>query len=340
MFDAPKRLNRARLFPRQIISLRMDVVNMSQLSTLSFSDAVRSFLQDCKLRNLTVNTYDYYKFGLRILEQFMEAKNIEFVNLTPFDLSNRFMNYMIDQELSSSTIRGRICACQVFFKYLYQEGILQTNIAADLKLIKANNQAIFTFSEEQIIAVLKQPDTTSYTGLRDYIMMLLLLETGMRVMELSNMNVSDIDFENGTIRILSGKGRKPRIVPIQKTCLYELDRYIRDRGYQAFDNLWVTIHNTPFQLSTIKLTIINHCKAAHIQGTRGSAHTFRHTMAKCYLLNGGDVFSLMYILGHTNIEMTKKYVDLFNRDLHIQHQKASPIEMLSFPQNEKHGVET
>jgi integrase/recombinase XerD len=311
-----------------------------KIPTVPFSDAVRSFLQDCKLRNLTVTTYKFYKFGLRSLEQFMEESKLDFANLTPFDLSNRYMNYMLDRKLASATIRGRICTCQVFFKYLWQEGFFQTNIAAEFKLIKATNQAIFTFSEEQVHAILQQPDPNTFTGIRDHAMMLLLLETGMRVMELTNMKVSDIDYNSKTIRIPSGKGRKPRIVPIQRTCLYELDRYSRERGDQAFDDLWITLHNSPLRLEAIKRTIINHCKTAHVQGTRGSAHTFRHTMAKWYLLNGGDAFSLMYILGHTNIEMTKRYVDLFSRDLHVQHQKASPLEAIMSSDAEESGVES
>lgn len=312
---------------------------MSNSPAVSFSEAVRLFLQDCKMRNLTETTYEFYKFGLRTLEQFMDENNLEFARLTPFDLSNRYMNYLLDRKLASATIRGRISTCQVFFKYLWQEGYLETNVAADLKLIKAANRAIFTFSQEQIAAILQQPDTTTFTGLRDLTMMLVLLETGMRVMELTNIKVEDIDFQSGTIRIPSGKGRKPRVVPIQRTCLNQLDRYLRERGEQPFNDCWITLNNTPLRLAAVKRIMIEHCKAAHIEGTRGSAHTFRHTMAKTYLLNGGDAFSLMHILGHTNIEMTQRYVDLFSQDLHDQHQKASPIEAILSAKSDDSEVE-
>ncbi|MDT3425883.1 site-specific recombinase XerD [Paenibacillus forsythiae] len=126
---------------------------MSDFPQISFPEAVRAFLQDCRLRNLTPTTYEFYKYGLVTLEQFMKAHHLEFAQLTPFDLSNRYMNYMIDRQFASHTIRGRISTCQQFFKYLWQEGFLETNLAADFQLIRAEPKAIFTFSKEQVAAI-------------------------------------------------------------------------------------------------------------------------------------------------------------------------------------------
>lgn len=303
-------------------------MSMSSQPVLAFAEAVRLFLQDCKLRNLTHTAYASHKYGLRTFEKYLDEVELNFSELTPADLSIRYMNYMLDQQLASATIRGRISTCKVFYKFLFQEGYLPSNLAEDFKLIKATNRAIFTFSAEQVEAILHQPDRQTFTGFRDYTMMLILLETGMRLMELSRMQVSDIELAEGTIRIPSGKGRKPRNVYIQQTCQHQLTLYLQERGEQPFDDCWITLRRTPLRHEAIKRLIIDHCKAAHIQGTRGSAHTFRHTMAKSYMLNGGDAFSLMRILGHTNIEMTNRYIDLFNRDLHDQLEKASPIEGL------------
>lgn len=313
---------------------------MPDFPQISFSDAKTSFLRDCKMRNFAPATVEFYKYGLVTLEQFMRHRHLELSRLTLFDLSHHYMNYMIDRQFASHYIRGRIATCKEFFKYLWQESYYESNLAADFRLIKAEPKAIFTFSKEQVEMILQQPDITTFTGLRDRTLMLVLLETGIRVMELTNLNIQDIDYENQTLRICRGKGRKPRLVPIQHTCLSELDRYLHQRGTLPIDALWITLHNTPLQLASIKKLIITYCKAAHIQGTRGSAHTFRHTMAKFYLLSGGDPFSLMHILGHTNVDMTKRYIDLFNRDLHDQHEKASPVEtLLAIPSVKENEVE-
>lgn len=147
------------------------------------------------------------------------------------------MNHLIDQHLAPNTLRGRIATCRAFLKYLWREGILSTNLATDLKPPKRSNQGIFTFTEEQVQAILQQPGRNTFTGFRDYVMMLVLLETGMRVMELVNMTLSDVLFSEGAIRIPMGKGRKSRIVPVQQTCLQELRTYIRERGPQPFDRV-------------------------------------------------------------------------------------------------------
>jgi integrase/recombinase XerD len=284
------------------------------------------FLTDCKYRNLTPATIQFYKWELNRLETFLEQANLDLVCIVPADLNQRLMHYMLEKKLTPNSINCLIRSCKVFFKFLSEENILENNVAVGLKLIKAQNQMVFTFTEEQVNSILVQPNQTTFTGFRDYVMMLVLLETGIRVMELSNMKISDIDFTEKMIRIAEGKGRKHRFVPIHNTCSYELKKYIRERGQQPFEDLWITISSQPMKKQAIEVLVRVHCKKASIKGTRGSCHTFRHTMAKYYLLNGGDVFSLMKILGHSTLNMTRRYIDLFSNDIHVQHEKASPLE--------------
>jgi integrase/recombinase XerD len=300
-------------------------------SRVQFREASRLYLLDCRYRNLAPTTIDFYKFHLQAFEHFMDYFRLELKTLVPTDLILRMTHYMMDQKLTANTINGRIRTCQGIFKFLYQDGIMETNLAEGLKVMKAHNQMLFTFTIDQTRTILKQPDQTTFTGLRDYTMMMVLLETGMRVMELTNMNLSDIDFQNQSIRILMGKGRKPRIVPIQITCIKAIMKYIQERGTLQFDDAWITLNNTPLQKAAIEKIVRDHCKKAKFTGVRGSCHTFRHTMAKMYLLNGGDIFTLQYILGHTTLDMTRRYIELFGKDLQLQHEKSSPIEFLMQP---------
>ena len=75
--------------------------------------------------------------------------------------------------------------------------------------------------------------------------------------------------------------------------------------------------------------ISGHCQKAGIKGVQGSTHTFRHTFAKFFLMNGGDIFTLQYLFRHTTLEMTRYYAELFSKDLHKQHEKCSPVEHLA-----------
>jgi len=304
---------------------------------VQFREACKLYLIDCRYRTLAATTIDFYRFHLQAFEHFMDHFKLELKTLVPTDLTHRMIHYMMDQKLTANTMNGRIRTCQGFFKFLYQDGIMDTNLAEGLKVMKAQNQMLLTFNVEQTRTILKQPDQTTFTGLRDYTIMLVLLETGMRVMELTNMNLSDVDFQNQTICIPTGKGRKPRIVPIQMTCLKVLMKFIQERGSLPFENVWITLNNKPLRKAAIEKIVRDHCKKVALQGVRGSCHTFRHTMAKMYLLNGGDILTLQYILGHTTLDMTRRYIEFFNNDIHLQHAKSSPLEFLMQPE-EVHDV--
>jgi integrase/recombinase XerD len=99
-------------------------------------------------------------------------------------------------------------------------------------------------------------------------------------------------------------------------------------GTTTLNDLWQTVSQTPLSRSSIIDLISHYCKKSGIVGVQGSSHTFRHTMAKLFLLHGGQVETLQYLLGHSSLEMTRYYIDLFPVDLHQQHQKYSPIEHL------------
>ncbi|WP_373233493.1 tyrosine-type recombinase/integrase [Cohnella sp.] len=299
---------------------------------VQFREAVKLYLLDCRYRNLAPTTINFYKFHLQAFEHFMDHYKLELKKLVATDLSHRMIHYMIDQQLTANTMNGRIRTCQGFFKFLWQDGILETNLADGLEVMKARNQMLFTFTKDQVRTILEQPDQTTFTGYRDYAIMLVLLETGMRVMELTSMRLSDINFEDQAICIPMGKGRKPRIVPIQLTCMKVLLKYIQERGNLSFDEVWITLNNKPLRKAAIERIVRDHCKKTALQGVRGSCHTFRHTMAKMYLMNGGDILTLQYILGHTTLDMTRRYIEFFGKDLHLQHEKSSPIEFLLQPE--------
>lgn len=294
-----------------------------------YNEAIRLFLMDCRFRNLSPMTITGYHAYLKSLYRDLEAWGTAFTALTQKDLSVRMVNEMLDKGLSAHTVNGKIRTLQQFFKFLFQEGITERNITDGLKPIKADKKMVHTFTEEQVQTVLDLADQTTFTGLRDYAIMLVFLETGMRVMELCSLKIADIDFEENTIRILMGKGRKSRSVPIQATCVHALKRYLEERGQQPIGDLWMTVFNTPLARNTIIGLVKEYIKKAQLTSVQGACHIFRHTMAKFFLLNGGDIFTLQYLLGHATLEMTRYYIELFGTDIHKQHAKYSPIENLA-----------
>ena len=158
-------------------------------------------------------------------------------------------------------------------------------------------------------------------------MVLTFVDTGLRLSELAGIQRCDLDFDNGTIKVM-GKGAKERRVHISQETQKSILRYLLRRRDDGLPCLWVTEQHKPVHPRGISSMIRRLGKLAGITGqVRTSAHTFRHTAAIQYLRNKGDQFTLQIMLGHSTLEMTKRYVSTLGvEDMLKVHQTASPVE--------------
>lgn len=295
---------------------------------LSFDELLQSFILDCKAKNLSPLTLRFYQDSVRQLKSAFQEQQVplDMYTIAVRDIKNYFIAYLIDQGKSDNTVNGRIKAVKQFLRYLFEEGWLSKNIADELHVVKAEKLMLQTFTKEQVAALLEQPDRKTFTGYRDFTMMTVLLETGMRISELCHLKTSDLFFREQEIRITKAKGGRARRVPFQQTCAKIIRRYLDIRGNLETDALFVNINNEPISTRALQDKMQTYGLAANISGVRVSPHTFRHTMAKFYILNGGDPFTLRRILGHATLDMVDYYVELFSSDIRQQHKKYSPVE--------------
>lgn len=159
--------------------------------------------------------------------------------------------------------------------------------------------------------------------------MIILLDTGIRIAELLALTLRDVNIKENEFRIRLGKGKKSRNVPFQKTCAKVLQTYMNERREVLTDALFVTLENAPLKIRSAQKRIKDYGIIAQIKGVRVSPHTFRHSMAKLYIRNGGDPFSLQQILGHSSLDMIHTYVQLFSNEVREQHKKYSPVEHMN-----------
>ncbi|MEB3103737.1 tyrosine-type recombinase/integrase [Ferviditalea candida] len=310
-----------------------------QTQQITFDQAVRSFILHNRAKNLSPNSLEFYEYNLHYMQKVFQEQNIplDYRNITGKQIKQHFTSYMLDKGLASNTINGRLKSCKAFFTYLYEEKMTAHNVSEQFDLVIAEKKMIQTLTKEQVILLLNQPDRNTFSGLRDYTLMMVLLETGMRIGECIALEIDDVNLKECEIRIKMGKGRKARRVPIQKTCVQVLKSYLAERGELETKALFVNIDNKPLHRRTIQENIQEYGKAAQITSARVSPHTFRHTMAKFYIINGGDIFTLQQILGHSSLEMVRYYVELFSTDIHQQHQKYSPVENMGLTRKSKRG---
>jgi integrase/recombinase XerD len=162
--------------------------------------------------------------------------------------------------------------------------------------------------------------------------MAVLLDTGVRISEVLNARLDDLDLERQLLRVM-GKGNKERIVPFGEKTAEWLEQYLAKRQKSvATDYLFVNQFGERLRRESVTQRFVAYGKKAGIEGVRVSPHTFRHTFGVTWLVGGGefkgDTLSLQRILGHSTPAMTQKYVNFANEDLRKLHARLSPADRI------------
>ncbi|CAH0290065.1 Tyrosine recombinase XerC [Peribacillus simplex] len=299
---------------------------------LDFDDALALFLKDGEIRNIREHTIRYYRNELSSFRRILEDQDVTTYpgEITKDIIQENVILYLRDKKgLKTVSINTRLRAIRAFFNYLYKNDYIPENPVKALSLVRDRKDVIATFSTKQLNDILSKPDLKTFTGVRDYTYMLLLLETGVRANELIGVEVSDIKWEESTMLVRNTKGYKQRFVPLSPTMKDALRRYLSIRGTIVDCNaLFVTVDDTPLTKRQVQSRIHDYGEQAAIKDVRCSPHTFRHTFAKMSVKNGAGIFELQQILGHTTFDMVRTYVNLFADDVKEQHRKFSPLNTL------------
>lgn len=238
----------------------------------------------------------------------------------------------VEGGLSANTVHGYVRALKAFSTWLNEEGYTKANVLTRLRRPKLPQVMIQTLSDSEIIALFHQINPNTYLGARQFVMLALLLDSGMRAGELINIRLSDIDLEGCQIKVM-GKGRKERLVPFSSTTKRYLLRYLATFRNKDPDNpptdehLLLASDGTPLTYEGLSHSIKRMGINAGIP--RLHAHLLRHTFAVNYLMNGGDIMSLKRILGHTTLDVTQVYMHLAEAHIKVQHSRFSPLDKLA-----------
>lgn len=295
-----------------------------------FDSALHLFLRESKIRNLSEFTIRYYRQQLELFRKHLEKQQqpTNPSKITEHIIKEHIILYMMDRGNKEKTINTLLRAVKTFFNFLVSESYLLRNPTENVKLLKHKKTIIQTFSREQLHTILSQPNLSTFVGVRDYTIMLLFIETGIRAKELENIRLDDVKWNDNLILIREGKGYKERHVPIQTTMKKQLAKYVQLRGQLETDILFVNIDNGPISKRQVQIRISKYGQMANITNVRCSPHTFRHTFAKMSVQNGANVFALQAVLGHTSLDMVRNYVNMFSTDVLEAHRKFSPVEKL------------
>jgi site-specific recombinase XerD len=203
---------------------------------------------------------------------------------------------------------------------------------AKIKVAKQQPKVITPYTTEEIKRMLAVCDydyghNAKFLGSRNQAIILVLLDTGVRLSELAGMRYGDIDNKTGHIKVL-GKGNKERVVRVGKTTQKALWRYLVYRPQNGRQELWLSQEGKPLGSAGVQSLIKRLKERAGIRGA-GSIHRFRHTFALNFLRADRNVFNLQYLLGHSDLDMVRRYTSALGMEDALRaHEKASPADLL------------
>lgn len=287
----------------------------------TLTEHTQDFLQYCRQKGHSPGTMAAYTQAIRrFLEYADKAGLTEAESVTrPF---LRAYAQQVGETLSPGGAHARLRPIKTFFSWLEAEEVIAKSPMTRVPMPKMPRQILPAIDPEQV-AQLMTAALHSRLGVRDRAIIAVLFDTGVRVSELCGIHLEDVQ-TGGRIYIRQAKGGRGRVVPISRSALRHLTKYLNTgRPKTRLPQVFLSDAETPMNRDSVKQMLERLCRVAKLPTF--TPHTFRRGFAVNYLRNSGDVFTLQRILGHATLEMTNRYAVLRDDDLKDVHRRASPM---------------
>ena len=290
------------------------------------NDYINDFLDYLVVeKGLSNNTQDSYRFDLLDFSKYLDEKKInDLKNLDEKDIIN-YLTYLKDgKKLKARSIERHITTLRMLYKYLIKNEILTNDITANIDNLKLGRHLPDVLTVDEVNDLLDIKINTIF-DIRTKAMLEIMYSSGLRVSELVNLELSDIDTYNDTI-LINGKGSKERIVPIGEYSKKYLNDYLQVRNELIKrkngnpDKLFLNNHGMPITRNGFNFLLNNILKEKGIKKNI-TPHTLRHSFATHMLDNGADLRSIQELLGHSDIVTTRIYTHVSKKQIQSNYDK-------------------
>ena len=287
-------------------------------------DLIREYLSYLRVeKGLSANSIEAYERDLKKLSVWAEKNSFELEKVARNDLREWLID-LSKSDLSESSKRRLISSVRGFYKFLMIDGHLKTSPAEDIIAPQKGFYLPKFLNQSEIEMLLSQPDVETETGLRDRAILELMYSSGLRVSEAVNLQLRDVDLDNGVLTC-TGKGSKTRRVPIGSSAVEWLRKYLAVRRKQEnieIDNLFVSPGGKLLTRQLVHSFIKAYGEACGIEGV--SPHTLRHSFATHLVQNRADIRSVQQMLGHADISTTQIYTHITDAHLKKAYENFHP----------------
>lgn len=273
---------------------------------------------------LSKNTLSAYRSDLNRLVRFLDTKSL--LEVDQSDIQKFLATLLVQGNKSSSSARV-LSTLRRFYRYQIRENRVETDPCAHVLSPKQGRPLPKAISESQISDLLNAPDTKKSLGLRDRAMLELLYATGLRVSELVDLTMLELNLQIGVLRII-GKGNKERLVPIGEQAVDWIQRYLHEAREELLkgrttDAVFVTARGAAMSRQAFWYLIKKYAVIAGID--KGlSPHTLRHAFATHLINHGADLRSVQMLLGHVDLSTTQIYTHIARERLQLMHSQHHP----------------
>jgi integrase/recombinase XerC len=285
-------------------------------------DYISKFIRYLEIeRNASVHTLRAYR---KDLEEFSGYVKTEPEKIDMIDVRG-FIAEQIEKGLNKITVGRRLSSVRSFFKFLYREGYIKSNPAKLISNPKAPKLLPRFLSVDDVFSLIEKPEGMGFIPARDKAILELLYSSGLRVSELSGLNIDDINIKESLVKI-KGKGKKERIVPVGSKAVDAVKSYMIERILLKSRDRALFLNRMGSRLTDrgARRIVAKYAKALSIHGRIGP-HTLRHSFASHLLQGGADLRVIQELLGHASLSTTQKYTHLDITHLMDIYDKAHPL---------------
>jgi integrase/recombinase XerD len=274
---------------------------------------IRSFLDSLYIeKGLSKNTVSSYKNDISSFLSWLNKKQINYQQVSGKHI-NEFISNLFNSGLKSSSINRKISSIKHFYLFLSKKKIIKYSPADEIETPKQEKYLPISMSEDEVERLLSSPNSNRIIERRDKAMIEILYATGMRISELVDLKLTDVDFNRSVLKVF-GKGSKERLVPYGEKAAEALDIYLRDRKRSDSKNVFLSNRGSQITRGAFWQRIKIYIKRENLKSSI-SPHTLRHAFATHLLNRGADLRSVQILLGHSDLSTTQIYTHIAKQRL-------------------------
>ncbi len=278
-------------------------------------------------KGLSQNTLDSYRSDLEQFSKWLEKNNLSYLKTSKKEILS-YLSFLFQKGLGSKTVARKLSSLKSFFRYLVFKSIISNDPSSEVETPKLLKSIPKSISEKEVEALLAAPDEKTDIGLRDKTMIETLYSCGLRISELTNLELLNLNLRQGVIRVI-GKGQKERLVPMGDQLIGLLELYISSSRKNLLnkrhsDSLFLSTRGQRMTRQSFWHRIKHYCLASGFEPDKISPHVLRHAFATHLLNNGADLRVVQLLLGHSDLNTTQIYTEVARQRLKRLHTEHHP----------------